>query len=64
MKPIEVCTTFPLVMTEATGNSMGNELIAAPDPARVRDSVEGMNMLELPSTVGVAIAFDDTKLDW
>lgn len=43
VKPIEVCITFPLVMTEATGNSIGNEVVAAPSPASVSDGVGGRN---------------------
>ncbi len=44
MKPIEVCMTFPLVKTEATGNSMGNGAVGAPDPSSVRDTIGGMKM--------------------
>jgi len=44
VKPIEVCTTVPLVITEATGNSIGNEVVGAPGPARVTDSEGGTNM--------------------
>jgi hypothetical protein len=44
MKPIEVCMTFPLVKTEATGNSMGNGAVGAPGPSSVRDTVGGMKM--------------------
>lgn len=42
MKPIEVCTSLPLEMTDATGNSIGSEVVAAPGPVSVRDRVGGM----------------------
>lgn len=44
VNPIEVCMTFPLVKTEATGNSMGNGAVGAPGPFNVRDTVGGMKM--------------------
>lgn len=49
-------------MREITGNSIGSEVVNAPGPARVRESVEGMNMLALLVMVGVAVGFSDLNV--
>lgn len=49
-------------MRETNGKSIGNGVVKAPGPARVRDSVEGTKMLSLLLTIDVKVGFSDVKV--